>query len=172
MASHAIVTIEKLNRNAAMTETVVHTADMDNGSVVHLGNLVTGSGEQRQVSVPTSSSIQTDEVLLVKSHEIQGNLYLPYSTLQDFYIPSGNLALAYHPQVGMEFSITTDGFDGTAAVGSYLIPQAGSVRLTVAPNLSGGTRFAAKILDTSGSFGYTGSGYAKKSTVLAQVVKV
>jgi hypothetical protein len=170
MASHAIFTIEKKSESVVLAS-VQHTADMDNGSVVHAGDFVSGSGEVRQVVVPTAQSILTDEVLLVHSPEIQGNMYLPYSTLQDFYNPANKPARAYYPHVGMQFTISTDGFDGTAAQGKYLIPQAGSIRLTVANDLSGGTRFAAKILDTTGQFGYTGNGYQKKNVVLCEVVK-
>lgn len=169
--SHAIVNVEKLNRGGVELVNLVHTADMDNGVVAHVGDFATGEGELRQVVVPTAQSITTDPVVLVASHEIQGAMYEPYSTLKDFYNVSGNPALGYRLPIGAQFSITTDGFDGTAVKGSYLIPQANSLRLAVAADLTGGTIFAAKIVEVGLSFGYTGSGFDKKSSILVEVVK-
>lgn len=169
--SHAIVNVEKVNHEATSLESVVHTADMDNGSVVHLGDLVSGNGELRQVVVPSTASITADELLFVASPEIQGPMYEPYSTLQDFYNPANKPARAYRFRKGDQFLITTDGFDGTAAKDSYLIPQNGSVRLAVAADLSGGTTWAAQIIKTGEKFGYTGQGYTKKDAILVQVVK-
>jgi hypothetical protein len=171
MANHAIVTIEKVNRDGVELVNVQHTADMDNGSVVHLGDFVTGEGELRQVSVPTSASILADPLFLVHSPEIQGDMYLPYSTLKDFYNPANKPARGYRLPVGAQFKITTDGFDGTAAKNSYLIPQAGSVRLKVAADLNAGTRFAAKIIATGETLGYTGTGFQKKDAILVEIIK-
>jgi hypothetical protein len=169
--SHAIVTIEKLNRDGVELANVQHTADMDNGSVVHLGDFVAGEGELRQVVVPTSQSITADPLFFVHSTEIQGDMYLPYSTLKDFYNPANKPARSYRLPVGALVNITTDGYDGTAAKGSYLIPQAGSLRLKVAADLTGGTRFAAKIISVTETNGYTGNGFEKKAAILVEVVK-
>lgn len=169
--THAIVNIEKLNRDGVELANVQHTADMDNGVVVQLGDFVSGEGELRQVVVPTAGSIQTDATYLVHSPEIQGAMYEPYATLQDFYNPANKPARGYRLPVGAIVKITTDGFDGTAAKGSYLIPQAGSLRLKVAADLSGGTRFAAKIISVGETLGYTGVGFTKKDAILVEVVK-
>lgn len=169
--THAIVNIEKLNRDGVELANVQHTADMDNGSVVNLGDFVAGEGELRQVSIPTAQSITSDPLYFVHSTEIQGAMYEPYSTLQDFYNPANKPARAYRLPVGAIVKITTDGFDGTAAKGNYLIPQAGSLRLVVAADLTGGTRFAAKVIEIGDTLGYTGDGFQKKSAILVEIVK-
>lgn len=169
--THAIVNIEKLNRDGVELVNLVHTADMDNGVVAHVGDLVQGEGELRQVVVPTAQSITTDPVAFIHSPEIQGDMYLPYSTLKDFYNPANKPARGYYLPVGSQFKITTDGFDGVAAKGKYLVPQAGSLRLVVADDLSGGTKFAAKIIAVGEKLGYTGTGFIKKDAVLVEVVK-
>jgi hypothetical protein len=169
--THAIVDIEKINHEAASVVSVQHTADMDNGVVAHVGDFVSGEGELRQVVIPTTASITSSSVVLVKSPEIQGAMYEPYSTLQDFYNAANRPATAFRLRAGDQFKITTDGFDGTAAVDSYLIPQNNSLRLAVAADLSGNTVFAAKILQTGLKSGYTGTGWAKKDAILVEVVK-
>jgi hypothetical protein len=169
--SHAIVNIEKLNRDGVELVNLVHTADMDNGVVAHVGDLVAGEGELRQVVVPTAQSITSDPVVLVHSDEIQGDMYLPYSTLKDFYNAAGRPARGYRLPVGAQVMITTDGFDGVAALGKYLIPQAGSLRLVVANDLAGGTKFVAKVISAGEKFGYTGVGFQKKDAVLIEIVK-
>lgn len=171
MTSHAIVDIEKINHEASYPVSVQHTADMDNGVVCHLGDLLSGNGELRQVVVPTTASITSEDVVLVKSPEIQGAMYEPYATLQDFCNAANTPATAFRLRKGDQIKITTDGFDGTAAVDSYLIPQNGSLRLVVAANLSGGTTFAAKILQTGLKSGYNGTGWNKKDAILVEVVK-
>lgn len=169
--THAIVEIEKINHEAASLVSVQHTVDMDNGVVCHVGDFVAGEGELRQVVVPSTASITTDSVVFVKSPEIQGAMYEPYATLQDFYNAANKPATSFRLPVGAQFKISTDGFDGTAAVDSYLIPQNASLRLAVAADLTGGTKFAAKIIQTGLTSGYTGVGYAKKAAILAEVVK-
>lgn len=151
-------------------ESVVNTADMDNGSFVGLGAEDTTNRELRAVVVPTTASILTDEVLIVKSPEIQGAMYIPGTELKDFYNPANKPARAYHLAVGDIFTITTDGVTGTTSVGKFLIPQNASTQLAVAADLTGGTRFAAKIIE-AGTFGYTGTGWGKMTSVTAQVVK-
>jgi hypothetical protein len=169
--THAIVNVEKINRGGVELVNLVHTADMDNGVIAHVGDLVTGEGELRQVAVPTAQSILTDPVVLVASPEIQGDMYLPYSTLQDFYNKANIPARGYRLPVGAQFTITTDGFDGVAVKDQYLIPQAGDLRLVAAADLTGNTKFAVKVLSTTEKFGYTGNGFDKKSAVLVEVVK-
>jgi hypothetical protein len=169
--THAIVNVEKINRGGVELVNLVHTADMDNGVVAHLGDYVTGEGELRQVVVPTAQSILTDPVALVASSEIQGDMYLPYSTLKDFFNKANLPARGYRLPVGAQFEITTDGFDGVAVKNQYLIPQAGSLRLVAAADLTGNTRFAVKVVATGLKFGYTGNGFEKKDSVLVEVVK-
>ena len=151
-------------------ESVVNPVAMDNGSFVHLGAEDATNKELFTAVVPTTASILTDEVLLVKAPEIQGAMYIPGTELKDYFIEANKPARAYHLAVGDVFTITTDGVTGVTAVGKYLIPQNGSVLLAVATDLAGGTRFAAKIIE-AGTFGYTGVNWTKMTAVTAKVVK-
>lgn len=172
MANHVMVNLDKIaalqNGNI---ESVVHTVDMDNGSLINLGGIADPSNpELKQVVVPSTATLGSEEVLLVHSPEVQGNMYLPGTELKDFYNPANKPARALHLTVGDIFTITSDGVDGTPAVGKYIIPQNGSLKPIVADDLSGNTRFAAKII-SMGKFGYTGSGLAKQDAITVQVVK-
>lgn len=123
-------------------ESVVANVDLEQGCVVHLGDFVAGEKELRQAVVPTATSITTDEVVLIASDERQ---IMPVSP-QDYYIPANTPVRALHLRVGDYFTITADGLVGTPVVGRYVVPQAGSTKLAVAADLTGGTRFAGKIL--------------------------
>lgn len=163
MANHVIVNLDRIQAvKTGNIESVVANIDLDNGSFVHLGGLVNGERELRQAVVPTTATITTDEVVLVASPELD---YLPGKGLKDFYIPAGTPARAYHLEVGDIFTITDDGITGTPQVGKYVVPQNGSVKLAVANDLTGGTRFAGKIIEK------TYLGFDRISASVIQVVK-
>lgn len=161
-----MATIVRLSKIAAVydgrIESVVHSADMPNGSLINLGGFVTGETELRQVAVPATATLGSEEVLLVASPEV---MYDAGKGIADFVNPANKPARAFHLTVGDIFEITTDGVDGTPAVGKYIIPQNNSMKPVVANDLSAGTRFAGKIIDT------TKLGYNKANAIVVQVVK-
>lgn len=128
---------------AGNIESVVHTAELQNGMVINLGDLKAGERELREVAVPATATLGSEEVLLVYSPEV---MYDERKTLADFTIPAGTPARAYHLTVGDIFTITDDGITGSTVVGQYVVPANGSLRLTAAADLSGGTRFAGKVI--------------------------
>lgn len=129
---------------AGNIESVVHTAELQNGMVINLGALKAGERELRQVATPATATLGSEEVLLVYSAEVMYDERL--NKLSDFVIPAGTPARAYHLTVGDIFTITDDGITGTTVVGQYVVPANGSLRLAAAADLSGGTRFAGKVI--------------------------
>jgi hypothetical protein len=125
-------------------------ADMQNGFVFHAEDLSAGEREALDVIQPTTASITTKSLLLHASVE---TVYLAGQTILDFYLPQGQVGRAYHLRAGDEVTITDNVITGTTAVGKYLIPQNGSFQLSVANDLSAGTKFAAKVIEKTTIYG-------------------
>jgi hypothetical protein len=119
------------------------SADMQNGFVFHAEDLSSGEREALDVIQPTTASITAKSLLLHASVE---TVYLAGQTLLDYYLPAGQIGRAYHLRAGDEITITDNVITGTTSVGKYLIPQNGSFQLAVANDLTGGTKFAAKVI--------------------------
>lgn len=143
--AHGVVRLDKLlagyNGNL---EHIVHSADLDNGSFVHVGSLVAGNTDLRNAVVPATATL-TDEVVLIAAPE------LLYDTvyggqLDKFYNEAGRATRAYHLYAGDVFSVSESMLTGTVAVGKFVIPANGSVKLAVADTDGGTTRFVGKII--------------------------
>lgn len=161
---YPIVNLDKLQaKKNGNLESLQHTVDVPNGSVAHVGTLVSGTRNVFNVVVPATATIGNTEVVLIASPEYN---YLPGKSLEDFVNVTGTNMRAYHLHAGDIFTISDDGIDGTTVVGQYLIPQNGSLKLAAAADLSGGTKFAAKVINKT----TIGFGNAKAATVV-QVVK-
>lgn len=162
--SNPIVNLDKLQaKKNGNLESLQHTVDVPNGYVAHLGTLVAGTRNVFNVVVPTTASIANTEVVLIASPEFT---YLPGKSLEDFINPTGLNMRAYHLHAGDVFTVSDDTIDGTTVVGQYIIPQNASMKLAAAADLSGGTKFAAKVIQKT----TIGFGGAKTATVV-QVVK-
>lgn len=133
-------------------ETVIHDAEMKNGYVVNLGDRVTDNQEVFNVSVPTTATLGSEEILLVASPEV---MYDEPHNISDFKIEAGKLARAYHLTPGDVWTAHKDLIDGTPIVGQYVIPQNGKMLLKPAADLTDGTRFVAKV-DAETTIGYEG----------------
>lgn len=162
--AYPIVNLDKLQASKiGNLETLQHVADVPNGSVAHIGALVTGQRDVFNVVVPSTASIGNTEVVLIASPEV---LYLPGKSLEDFTNVAGTNMRGFHLHAGDIFTISNDGIDGTPTVGQYVIPQNNSLRLAAAADLSGNTKFAAKVIAQT-VIGYNGA----KSASVVQVVK-
>ncbi len=124
-------------------ESVVHTQELQNGMVINLGALKAGHTELREVAVPATATLGTEEVLLVYSAEVMYDERK--NKLVDFVIDAGKPARAFHLTVGDIFTITDDGITGATVVGEYVIPANASLRLAASATL-GTTRFAGKVI--------------------------
>lgn len=163
--AHNIINLEKVQSvyNGNL-ESLQHTADLDNGLFVNVGALITGERELKAVAIPATATLATEEVVVIASDEVIKDATGAYS-LSDFYNVKDMPLKAYHLVEGDVLKISATAFDGTPAVGKYLIPQNGSAKLIVSDTL-GTTRFAAKILSVSETIGYE-----KAAAVRLQVVK-
>lgn len=163
--TYPIVNLDKIQaKKFGNLESLQHTADVPNGAVAHVGSLVAGTRDVYNLVVPSADSVASEEIVLVASPEYN---YLPGKSLEDFVNVAGQPMRAYHLTEGDVFTISDDGIDGATVVGQYVVPQDGSLKLAVAADLSGGTRFAAKVIEKR----TIGFGSAKPATVV-QVIKV
>lgn len=161
--AYAIVNLDKLQASkTGNLESLKHTADVPNGSVAHVGTLVAGERDLFNLVVPTTASIANTEVVLIASPEV---VYLPGKSLEDFVNVTGIPMRAFHLHAGDVFTISDDGLDGTTVEGQYVIPQNNSLKLIAAVDLTGGTKFAAKVIKKT-TIGFTG-----KAASVVQVVK-
>lgn len=107
-------------------ESVVHTAELQNGNVVKLGTYVAGQRDLRNVVVPAAGD---GALFLVYTSEINDAQALSTdAALENFVIPAGKAARAYELQRGDIFSVTQDGLTliATDAVkGNKVVAQVG-----------------------------------------------
>ncbi|WGU92054.1 hypothetical protein QJQ58_15690 [Paenibacillus dendritiformis] len=143
--AHGVVRLDKVQAsyNGNM-EHIVHTADLDNGSFVHVGALKAGEREIKNAVVPTKATLK-QEVVLIAAPEViydgsQGK------QLDKFYTPAGKAARAYHLVAGDIITISDDMITGTTKVDEYVVPQDGSVKLAAVATDDGSTRFVAKVI--------------------------
>lgn len=162
---HSLIDLEKIQaKKVGNLESLQYTADVDNGRVCHVGDLVADEREVKSAVVPDANSIKSEEVVLIASPELN---YLPGTNREDFFNASGNAMRAYHLTEGDVFKVSSDAVTGTAAVDGYVVPQAGNMQLAAVANLSGGTRFAAKVIDVTETIGFNSF-----NAVTVQVVQV
>lgn len=136
----AIVRLDRVNDRQV---SITFASDLENGSVVKLG--AKASDGESFVAL-ASTAVTTDTFYFVSSVPL---LEEEPKGLKDFVLKAGDKGRAYKLEVGDEITITDDGFTGTSAVGKYLIPVSGSVKMAVADNLIGDTSLAFEITEST-----------------------
>lgn len=126
------------------------TADMQNGFVVHAESLSSGEREAMDVIQPATATLTSKSILLHASVE---TVYLAGQTLLDYYLPMGTVGRAYLLHQGDIVTVTDNVITGSSVVGQYVIPQNGSFQLAAAVDLSGGTKFQAKVIEKTTIYG-------------------
>lgn len=124
-------------------ESVIHTAVLDNGAVINLGALVAGERELKNVAVPATATLGTEEVLLVAAPEVD---YDPRNAGLDHATPIGMAARAYHLVAGDIYTVTDDMISGSTVVGQWVAPANGAIKLAAASALPT-TRFIGKVIE-------------------------
>lgn len=127
--SHAVVNRNKmLGGYHGNIESVLLSADCDNGYVCNLGSLATNYQEVYNAIQPATATLATAKVLLICSPE---KLYFAGQNLKDFYNPNGSVARAFYMHVGDVFTVSNVALTGGAniAVGSYVVAQNASYQL-------------------------------------------
>lgn len=154
MVRHNMINLDKVQSvyNGNL-ESMVHTKDMDNASFVHVGGLHEGERELKDVKLPTSELIKTDSIVVIASDEVIKDRRTSYS-LSEFYNKANEPMKAYHLVVGDILTITKNAIEGEPEEGKFLVPTAGSTKLTVVDDLTDGARFVAEVLDIDEKLGY------------------
>lgn len=122
-------------------------AEIDNGCVVLVGALETGSREVRKATVPTKNSNKAN-VALIASPEVIYDERLQ-GDLGNFYNEADAISRGYLLEKPHQiFAITGDVLDGTTArvVGAVVELQDGNKLLAVASNTEGSTKIG-EIID-------------------------
>lgn len=126
---------------------------IDNGNVVKIGDLETGSREIYKGATPAANS-DIKDIVLIASPEV---LYEDYKrSLSDFTNKAGNIARGYYLHTNDIFSVTKDALDGksTPAVHDVVELKAGT-KLNVAASATSGSTVVGRIVDINVVGGYT-----------------
>lgn len=151
MANHGVVRKDKLLAGYhGNLESVKHTADLDNGSVVHIGDLAAGEREIKNVVIPSTSSIADQKLYVIATAELT---YLQGQTKKDFYNVAAKPALAYPLEQGDIITISDNMIDGTSAVGEFVQPQDSSVKLKAYSSVQAGVKFIGKVIEKTTIYG-------------------
>lgn len=128
---------------------------IENGNVVKVDGLlpIDTNTYERQVfkGVTPSASDDIADIVLICSPEVMYDERL--KDLADFINEAGEVSRAYRLHSGDIFSVTAEGLDGTAAVGSAIQLQAGTKLKAVASAASGSTTVGTCIaVETAGFY--------------------
>jgi len=145
-------------------ESVVHTADLEQGRVGMLGDYADGefngtfSTELRKLKVVTEADLEIRPILIHNTPEIV-KIYNQAGRDQ-FVVKAGEAARFYYMVEGDIITLSNDAITGTPVKGKYLVPEVGSLKLKVSdtPTITIGAntynpRFVAEITEL-GTIGY------------------
>jgi len=150
MTVHAIVNLDKLqSKYDGNIESVVASVDLDNGSIGVISGVVTGERELKTLIAPATATLATDEMLLIAAPEV---MYLPGTTLQDFYNVSGAPTRAYHLHPGDIFTVADSNITGTTILNQWVSPANASYKMAISATLPT-TRFIGQIIE-KGTIGF------------------
>lgn len=128
--------------------------EFENGFVFAASDLATG---EREIFTPVqfvTATITTDSLYLHASPEVT---YLAGQTITDYALAIGDVGRGILLRKGDIITISNSMLTGTLTVGRYLIPANASYFLASAADLSGGTIFAAKLIETTTIYGQAAS---------------
>lgn len=121
--------------------------DLENGNMVTLTGLVSGSIDTWVAATPTD--VENQEVFIVDEpvrNLIGGKYAIDVQDPREFYIPAGRTARARKAVTGDTCYLTIDGFASTPTVGEYAVPANTQFDLAPASDLSGDTLVAFKVV--------------------------
>lgn len=146
--ANAIVRLDRVRAvYSGHIDSVVYNAGiLQNGFVGVVGGYVSAADRELRTFVqPTAGA---GSLVLIASPEIVKSEYVTTdNALENFSIPAGTAARAYHLESGDIFSVTTDGLTligADAAVGNYVVADAGFKLKEVAATTT--EKFVGKIL--------------------------
>ena len=94
-------------------------AELENGSIVKVGDFLDGQREVRKATTPAGTE-KINEVVIVAAPEV---IYdeTRYHGLEEYINVAGKDLRGYRFHNGDGFSLTAEGFDGTPAKGKYVV---------------------------------------------------
>ncbi|MNH66538.1 hypothetical protein D3C73_185710 [compost metagenome] len=131
---------------AGNIESVVFAKDVQNGEIGVLG----AQAGRELVNAAAPTDVTKEEIVIIASPEV---VYKKEETLLDFVNKANKAARAYHLTEGDIITVTDDVIEGTSVVNQYLVPANGKTKLVPAADLTGGTRFAAKVIEKGKLYG-------------------
>jgi hypothetical protein len=156
-------------------ESIVHTAELQNGWVAQVGGLKNGNRDLRTAVTPTAGA---GALVLIAAPEIVKSEYVRTdNALENFTNEAGKAIRAYHLERADIFSVTYDGLTliGTdPVVGNYVVAQAGFKLKEVAAVTTEafvGKIIAVETLGTSTVIGQAGTIARINKYVVIEVVK-
>lgn len=102
---------------------MVPDAEIENGNIVKVGDLMEGEREVRKLEIPASNTALRD-LAVVASEEVVSSR--TYNTLDEFVNEAGAIVRCYRLIAGDLFSVTAEALDGEGAVGKYVEAQTGT----------------------------------------------
>jgi hypothetical protein len=122
------------------------SVELENGMLVHKGELVAGSKDVYEALIPTATTIASEPVYVV------GNPAWNYDTTSlvnqnedEYTIKAGIVFRGYGLIVTDKFGVADYGIDGTPVVGEYVGAQAGSPKLKASATKPAGA-FVGKVI--------------------------
>lgn len=123
--------VKETNRGGRLYS-AVHTAPLQNGSIVFLGELVSGEKEIRQAEVPTTAAIAKKRPMLVMTPEIIYDQSTKSKQALGNFVNPANKAFPVVPLSEFdEIEVSKEVFEGTPTVGKYVQLKDNSVKLEV-----------------------------------------
>lgn len=125
-------------------------AEIENGNIVVIGDLLTGEREVRKATAPTATSKLAD-LALVASEEVVKEK--DYNGLSDFINEAGDIIRGYRLTSKDVFSVTKEALNvaGTAKVGSIVEAMAGT-KMNVVDSLTAGSTQIGTIIAIEGDW--------------------
>jgi hypothetical protein len=93
-------------------------AEIENGGIVEIGDLIDNEREVRKATAPTASTPITKLVLVANPEIIYDETR--HHGLEEYVNEAGKVIRGYRFHSGDGFSMTAEGFSGTPAKGKYL----------------------------------------------------
>lgn len=108
---------------------LVHTASVDQGSILAVGAKHATKKGVYQAVVPATANLETGTFVLIFNDE---TIYdTAFKNISDFVtMDAGTILRGYNLEVGAEVVMADSLLSGTTVVGEFLIPADGSMKLT------------------------------------------
>lgn len=146
------VKVKETNRGGRLYS-AIHTAPLQNGSIVFLGELVSGEREIRQAEVPTTEAIAKKKPMLVMAPEIVYDQSTKSRQALGNFVNPANKAFSVVPLSEFdEIEVSKEAFEGKPAVGKYVQLKNDSVKLEVVESIPDAGVLYGKITSSRKSF--------------------